>query len=375
MPLPDHIRKQVEAGQAAFAAQQKGEPIPGMDDEGGPPEIASQPGLEAPPAAAAEMYDQSDIHEPDPPQGDPPGDPAPIGDPPPDDADPVAKAKHAIATWKGRAQAARAEQVKMMAKIDELTDITNQQFAAIAKLQAQQAEGGGPPAGAASPSGLPAASEAPDFQAPTTQERQQYGEEFSDYIERLAIQAVAKQLADMRAKVSSITGAVENVDKRTRKQLVDDFYRDLGARVPDYNEIDKDPEWVLWLNQQDAYTGDTRKNLFVKACEMADSARAAQFFLGFRAEQDATDPTRTPSTPGNGNASGVPVLERMASPGRPRQPASREAPAPEKITDGQVRSFYTDVSKGKYRNRPKEKADMVARIEAALLRGDVVTLQ
>jgi hypothetical protein len=209
----------------------------------------------------------------------------------------------------------------------------------------------------------------------TREEREQYGNDFSDYMERLARHAVQQQMSDLNSKVDTVRGAVEQVDKRTREQIATDFYRDLGRLCPGYAEIDEDPEFGEWLAKVDAYSGDSRKNLLVKACREADSQRAARFFLGFLAEQEATNPQKGHPTPANGgNAGGNPLLERMASPGRPRQPASREAPAPEKITESQARTFYSDLTKGRYRNRLAERADMTRRIEAALL-GGTLTLQ
>jgi hypothetical protein len=137
--------------------------------------------------------------------------------------------------------------------------------------------------------------------------------------------------------------------------------------------LNDDPEFNQWLAERDIYSNDTRKNLLVNACEWADSARAARFFTGFLAEQAAVNPGTT--TPTSTSDAGRKVLENMASPGRPRQPASREAPAPEKISDVDARNFFTEVTKGHYKNRPEEKKAIQRRIEAALLRGDITTLQ
>jgi hypothetical protein len=375
VPRPNHIQRQIDAGKAAFEAAQKGEPIPGLDV---PLQEAPQEAQGAPPSDEGEHPDTMSGYDPDPPPGGSREEPGPTsppaGDPPseepPEDADPLAKARHAAQTWRGRY---RADVAKLSKQVEELTATTTAQFNAIAKLQAQLVEA--PPSQA---SAVPAAAQA-SKPLVTAEEREQYGEEFSNYIEKLAqqiadrqVQAFASQVDD---RLKNVTGQVEQFGKRTQKQLEQEFYRDLDRLVPDWRNLNEDVEFNQWLTQSDPFSGEVRKNLLVNACEWADSARAARFFTGFLAEQEAVNPgTRVAPTSSNGDA-GRKVLEGMASPGRPRQPASREAPAPEKISDRDVRQFYTDVTKGHYKNRPQEKADAIRRIEAALLRGDITPMQ
>jgi hypothetical protein len=367
MPLPDHIRRQVEAGQAAFEAQQKGEPIPGLDV---PIEDASLSNLEASPAAEEPNLDPQVKVDPDPPQEAPEAEQTPIGDPPPEDDDELARARHAMLSWKGRAQAAKNDMAKLTKQIEQLTETTTAQFNAIAKLQTQLAEV--PPTSAVTP-----AVETAPKSLITAEEREQYGEEFSNYIERLADMKAEQRMKQFAAQVDnqlkSVTGQVEQFGKRTQQQIAQEFYRDLDRLVPQWRDLNEDQDFNHWLTERDVYSGDMRKNLLDSACGLADSERAARFFTGFLAEQAALNPGTTASTPGNGIA-GRKVLEDMAAPGRPRQPASREAPAPEKISEAEARTFFTNVTKGKWRNDPKGKADAIRRIEAALLRGDF-TLQ
>lgn len=360
MARPRHIQQQIDEGKAAFEANLRGEQIPDAPDP-----LAAQVGGLHEPEPVFDQSGQTPI-----PLEEPPGEePSPQGEPPPEPHeepgsigdDDLARSRHAAASWKGRANAARAEAAKLAEQVSELTGLVNRQLHTMTELAAR--------VGPASPSS--AEPKEPEFVPPTSEERQHYGEEFSSYIERTARAAMQRELDEIQSRIGSVSGVVDRVDKRSHQQMVKDFYTDLRSRCPTYEEIDADPAFGEWLQQTDQYSGEARKKLLANASGVLDSARAAHFFLGFLAEQEATRPRTNLPTPGAAGSSGDDVLRRLASPGRARQPATREAPAPEKISAQTVKTFYSDVTKGKYKSRPDEKADMVRRIEAALLSGNL----
>ena len=363
MPRPRHIQQQIDAGNAAFEANLKGEPIPDDPGPGALPAAQVIGGLHEP----EPVFDGgSNTQEPVPLQDPPSDEPEPPNEPePPEDGDnspdALQRAKNAAASWKGRY---KAEIGRLSGEVQQLTELTRKQMDIIADLHKA------PPVQATQP--IPAEPEGPGYQPPTDEERRHYGEEFSTYMERVAQAAVQKHLDEVKAKLAGVDTKVTAIDKRSHQQRVDQFYVDLTRLCPTYQEVDADPDFAVWLGQVDPYAGEPRKKLLANAAAMMDSQRAAQFFLGFLAEQEAVRPPSNLPPPGQqAGPAGEDMLKRMASPGRARQPATREAPAPEKITAQQVKTFYADVTKGKYRSDPQAKADMVRRIEAALLSGNL----
>lgn len=271
-----------------------------------------------------------------------------------------------------------AEVPNLSRQLKDLTEVANRQLLVIADLQAKAAAV--PPAKEVlEPEPEPSAR-----RRVTEEELDQYGRPFADFLQRMIDDEADRRLAKVLPRVDDMDSRLKVVDSRSQEQVARDFYAALDRMIPPsdafprgWRDVDDSPEFSGWLMQPDVYSGELRKNLLVRACEAADSNRAARFFLGYLAEQDAVNPRPSAPSPassnGGGDAGNRVRLESLAGPGRPRQPATREAQAPETITEAQIKSFYTDVGKGKYRTRPDDKQKIVARIEAALLNNQIET--
>jgi len=119
------------------------------------------------------------------------------------------------------------------------------------------------------------------------------------------------------------------------------FRERLGQLVPDYMQVNSNPEFITWLRQQDPYGGDTRMAFFKQAETTGDVGRVAQYFVEFK---------QTVQAPQN-------MLEEHVSPmggGGGGQVNTQQPPdnnAAPNFTRESINRFYDDVIAGKFKGQ------------------------
>lgn len=119
------------------------------------------------------------------------------------------------------------------------------------------------------------------------------------------------------------------------EQRAQAFKDRLQALVPDFEEIDNDPDWLdVWLVEVDETTGTSRGEILTSLVQKGDVQRTAKMFQAFKASRARPAPLAPPVVPnGTGsNGGGEPA---------PRGPALM---AP---TGAEVREFYKRAALGK----------------------------
>lgn len=199
----------------------------------------------------------------------------------------------------------------------------------------------------------------------TPEERAEYGDDFLNVVSKVA----REQNADLLAEVERLKGQLgqtANVikgDARTR------MFSSMDEQLPNWRELNTNPEFISWLRLPDAYSGAKRQELLNAALEQNNAPRVLAFFKGFLADEATVAPAATaqPAVTPKGK---VP-LEQFAAPGRAKS-AAAGAPAEKPfITRAQITAFYADVSAGKYRGREQEKDRMEREIFSAQSEGRI----
>lgn len=101
-----------------------------------------------------------------------------------------------------------------------------------------------------------------------------YGEDFVAAVDAIA-EARAKKVRD------EISSDVEVMKEATARTARDSFLASLERLVPNYAEIDRNPEFTAWLDEFDPMTGRVRRDFFQEADAANDAARIATFFVSF----------------------------------------------------------------------------------------------
>ena len=191
-----------------------------------------------------------------------------------------------------------------------------------------------------------------------------YGEDLIDVIKRAAkeefepvITRLRKENEQLRSQVGGVTS---NIKQSARQKLLDGMDR----QAPGWREINKSQDFVAWLAGTDPFSGQRRHDLLIQAFEANDEARTLAFFKSYQNEHAAV--TRDTSQPESSARKPKLDMETMVSPGSPKTTgATRAQEGSERIwSQREISRFYDDVTAGKYRSRPKDKA----RIEAEIIR-------
>jgi hypothetical protein len=166
---------------------------------------------------------------------------------------------------------------------------------------------------------------------------------------------------------------VEGVNHSVAQTAQERMWAELDRRVPNWQMLNVNEEFVAWLNQPDIFAGQLRLNLIKQAYNANDAARVAAFFESFQKEASVVAPREARSEGRSDTAPAKPGLDQFVAPGR----VSTSAPTPGPvevpyITRKQISDFYTEVAAGKYRGREKEKADAERLIHAAQREGKIL---
>jgi hypothetical protein len=200
-------------------------------------------------------------------------------------------------------------------------------------------------------------------------DRETYGPELIDLVQRAAREAVMPDLRQTQTQV-------QQVNQRVEQQTQQGVYQTLDSQVPTWKEVNTNPRFKAWCALPDVYSGQLRGKLLNAAFRAADAPRVVAFFQGFLAEEVATGnaPAPQPEPGQNPPRHAAVQLETLAAPGRAKPAGGNSTPAPADkpvFTRAQIQGFYADVRKGVYEGRDADKARDEAAIFLAQREGRV----
>lgn len=355
--IPAAVRRGSErASQIHEAAYKPPAPQPG---EGGTPPVtpegnnevtivARQPNAPPPAASASEAN----------PPPAPPAPPAPAATAPDD-------WEHRYSSMKGRFEQADKRNRELAQEISRLHGLLATLSTSPTHTPARP-NGSTPPATEATPADV-------RFRI-TPEEEQEYGKDFLELVGRKAGQIAEDMTRELRAELENLKGQVSSVGSHMARSAFEQMTDTLDVQVPNWREINDNPEFIRWLRLQDPYSGAIRHALLTAAWERNDTPRVLAFFKGFLNEEAAVDPARGHNPPPAGGTppAGKPDLTSLAAPGRAKSGASTP-PADEKpiITRAQISAFYRAVNNGAYAGKDAEKNRLEAMIFDAQREGRI----
>jgi hypothetical protein len=169
---------------------------------------------------------------------------------------------------------------------------------------------------------------------------------------------IASLKADYEMKFGRLEQQVKGVNGFVHQNVRDSLETTMDRDVPNWRDINYQPEFLDWLKLPDPYSGGIRMNMLKAAYDQNDTARVRAFFKGFLAEEAATTPAgyqpdRNPQ-PAAGGTGKIP-LESLAAPGRAKSAAANGAPTEKPVfTRAQITQFYLDKTNGRFRGRETE---------------------
>lgn len=189
------------------------------------------------------------------------------------------------------------------------------------------------------------------------EEVDQYGEEFVDMVRRAAKEVAGEMLAQKDAEIGQLKSRLDTTESTTQRMSRDTFLSALAQRVPDWEALNTDARFMVWLGEHDPYSGRPRQELLDDAVQSGDYLRASQFFLAFKSQTQAAGSS----------------ANSLASQVQPRgaQQTTPTSMSPQKRLwkTGEISKFYLDLQRGKY--KPAEAQAIEDDINAAVAEGRI----
>lgn len=189
----------------------------------------------------------------------------------------------------------------------------------------------------------------------TPEEENDYGQDFLKVVGKKAKEELLPVISKYEAKIAELEERLAGVNGYVAQDARGRMLTVLDDKLPDWREINRDENFVNWLQLPDLYSGDIRHNLLKAAYERNDATRVLAFFNGFLAEEAAMSPAEARQEETRAPA---PVLDpkSLAAPGRAKSAAAQSAPAEKPIfTRAQIAKFYADAAAGKFKGRDAER--------------------
>jgi hypothetical protein len=204
------------------------------------------------------------------------------------------------------------------------------------------------------------------------EEIRDFGPDLYDFIKRAAQEAVLPQvdtkLRPMQQRVEQVANTASKAEEDSAQAKHERLLASLDVQVPKWRELNKNQEFLSWLDEEDPYTGQVRGVLLKQAYQRFDGPRVAAFFKGFQNEHAVVAPPPPAPTTGSQRK-----LEEFTAPG-PSKTGTTGAPneAGKRIyTQAQIKQFYDEAAQGRYKSRLDEYRAMEREFVAAAREGRV----
>lgn len=206
----------------------------------------------------------------------------------------------------------------------------------------------------------------------TAQDHEEYGESI-DVMRRAALEVinpVMQRVSQLERLLGQLQGSVvpqvQAITNRQAMSAEQQFWTDLTAFVPDWRDINNNPDFQSWLLEYDPLTGISRQTILEDAQRNLEVNRVGNFFKSWLA---ITGQANVAQNPQAGSAS---ELERQVAPGRSRSTGTPAGNAPIQYTTKEVEKFYVDIRQGKFKGRDTERAKIERDIFAATRENRIV---
>lgn len=194
----------------------------------------------------------------------------------------------------------------------------------------------------------------------TDKDVEDFGGDLVDLIGRKAADVVNAQMSRLEAENARLREELGSVSEQQGEARRDTYFSNLERLVPDYRELNVDPDFLEWLAEVDNLSGQPRQNFLNNAFESYDVDRTAILFNSFK------ELTATPAQP----KIAPKELQRQVAPGTSKASSVATTNANERIWKmSEIDRFYRDVARGTYKGNDAEQARIEAEIDQAVLEG------
>ena len=162
--------------------------------------------------------------------------------------------------------------------------------------------------------------------------------------------------------VAPIKKGIKEVQENQAVTAQQNFWKYIDTHVPDNESVNKDPRWLSWLGETITGTSFTRRQALQEAEKEYNAENIVKLFNMFK--ESVGLPITTTVKRG---------LKDEVSPINPDNPSSEAGiPAGENYTRAQVKEFFNDRAKGRYKHLPDDGQSLEDDITLAHVEGRIV---
>jgi len=162
--------------------------------------------------------------------------------------------------------------------------------------------------------------------------------------------------------VAPIKKGIKEVQENQAITVQQNFWKYIDIQVPDNESVNQDPRWLAWLGEIIPGTSFTRRDALRDAERKNNAEQIVELFNQFKTS------VGLPVT-----STVKPSLQGEVSPINPGAPSSEVGiPAGETYTRAQVKEFFNDRAKGRYKHLPDDGQSLEDDITRAHVEGRIV---
>jgi len=166
----------------------------------------------------------------------------------------------------------------------------------------------------------PAAQAAPTSLV-TSKDEEDFGSDMVDLGRRVATEVFNNMIKSVNERLAKMEQSIAGVSNATTKIVEGSFDEALTRQVPNWEAVDKDPEFIAWLNEEDGFSGRTKLELLQHAYSSGNLKSTVAIFKAFEAMKapvaaPAAEPAADPASnvakfiaPGKSRSAAAPVAQ------------------------------------------------------------------
>lgn len=171
------------------------------------------------------------------------------------------------------------------------------------------------------------------------------------------ISQLEQMLNNLQSNVIPKVDTLANQQAHSSEQT---FWSELSSEVPQWRDINENPDFQTWLLSTDPLTGISRQTYLEDAQSNFDARRVANFFSSW-GEQNGMSEQAQPAS----NASNTSQLEKQVAPGKGKNTGTPANINGKTYSTADITQFYDRVRTGYYKGNDSERAKTERDIFAA----------
>lgn len=169
--------------------------------------------------------------------------------------------------------------------------------------------------------------------AATAADRDNFGDDLIEFVQRMARGVAAAEVTKLETRIAALEQELQGVEQVAAKSNQQLFHEALTRAVPNWQELNVDPEFMSWAEAVDPGTGQTRAALLQAAYAAKSVDRTAYFFNAFQAEKAPPAQEQPPANP----------AAKFAAPGKSKASTARaDAGEKRQWTRASIAKLYED---------------------------------